>query len=46
MTNILVCEDEAAIRDFIVLNLEKKGYSVIAVGSGEEAINEFKKHQQ
>lgn len=46
MANILVCEDEAAIREFIVLNLEKKGYGVIAVGSGEEAINEFKKHQQ
>ena len=27
MANILVCEDEAAIREFIVLNLEKKGYT-------------------
>ena len=30
MKKILVCEDEAAIRDFVVINLTRAGYDVAA----------------
>ncbi|MDE6724627.1 MAG: response regulator transcription factor [Ruminiclostridium sp.] len=39
--NILVCEDEDAIRDFVVLNLKRAGYEVTDVNCGEDAIKEF-----
>ena len=29
MKKILVCEDEAAIRDFVVINLTRAGYDVV-----------------
>lgn len=35
---ILVCEDEEAIRDFVVIHLKRSGYDVSDVSSGEEAI--------
>lgn len=38
MKRILVCEDEQAIREFVVINLERSGYEVKAVGSGEDAV--------
>lgn len=38
---ILICEDEDAIRDFIVINLKRSGYEVTDVNSGELAIKEF-----
>lgn len=41
MRRILVCEDEDAIRDFVVINLERSGYEVTAVGSGEEGLELF-----
>ncbi len=41
MRNILVCEDEDAIRDFVELNLRRAGYNVLAVGSGEAALKAF-----
>lgn len=41
MRKILVCEDEDAIRDFVVINLQRSGYSVSAVSSGEEALALF-----
>lgn len=41
MRKILVCEDEDAIRDFVVINLQRSGYSVSAVPSGEEALSLF-----
>lgn len=41
MKRILVCEDEDAIRDFVVINLERSGYSVQDVASGEDALEVF-----
>lgn len=41
MRSILVCEDEAAIRDFVVVNLHYAGYHVIEAASGEEALEKF-----
>lgn len=38
---ILLCEDEDSIRDFVIINLERFGYKVTGVGSGEEAIEKF-----
>lgn len=38
MKKILVCEDEDAIRDFIVINLERGGYDVVEATNGEEAL--------
>ncbi len=38
MKKILVLEDEASIRSFIVINLCRAGYEVIEAGSGEEAL--------
>jgi two-component system response regulator RegX3 len=36
--NILVVEDEAAIREFVIINLKRAGYNVYEAGSGEEAL--------
>ncbi len=41
MKRILIAEDEVAIRDFVVINLKRAGYSVVDVGSGEEALATF-----
>ncbi len=41
MKKILVCEDEAAIRDFIVINLTRGGYDVIEAENGDEAIAKY-----
>ncbi len=41
MKRILVCEDEAAIRDFVVINLKRAGYEVLEAASGEEAITTY-----
>lgn len=41
LKNILVCEDEDAIRDFVVLNLKRAGYDVTDVSCGEDAVKEF-----
>lgn len=38
MKKILVCEDEEAIREFIMINLTRAGYEVTPAGSGEEAL--------
>ncbi|MGI5896223.1 MAG: response regulator transcription factor [Oscillospiraceae bacterium] len=38
MKRILVCEDEDAIRDFVVINLQRSGYDVTDVSSGEDAL--------
>lgn len=38
MQQILVCEDEAAIRSFVVLNLRRAGYAVLEADSGEAAL--------
>ena len=41
MKRIIVCEDEASIREFIVLNLNRSGYEVTDVDCGEAAIKAF-----
>ena len=38
MKKILVLEDEASIRSFIVINLRRAGYDVIEAETGEEAL--------
>ena len=43
MRRILVCEDEDFIRDFEVINLQRSGYTVVDVSSGEEALEVFEK---
>lgn len=35
---ILVCEDEDAIRDFVVIHLKRSGYDVIDVSCGEQVL--------
>ncbi len=39
MKRILVVEDEASIREFVVINLNRAGYETVEAGSGEEALN-------
>mgnify|MGYP000817603723 CR=1 FL=1 len=41
MKKILVCEDEVAIREFVVINLRRAGYDVVEAGSGEEALQRY-----
>lgn len=41
MKKILVCEDEDAIRDFVVINLVRAGYDVIEADCGEEALRKY-----
>ena len=41
MKKILVCEDEEAIRDFVVINLQRSGYTTVDVGCGEDALKAF-----
>ncbi len=41
MKRVLICEDETAIRSFVVVNLKRAGYTVIEAGSGEEALQKF-----
>ena len=45
MKRILVCEDEDAIRDFVVINLKRAGYEVVDVPSGEDAIEIYDKYE-
>lgn len=44
MQQILVCEDEAAIRGFVVLNLRRAGYTVLEAASGEAALELYVTH--
>lgn len=41
MKYVLIAEDEASIRDFVVINLHRSGYEVIEATNGEEAIQKF-----
>ncbi len=41
MKNILIAEDEDAIRDFVVINLKRAGYSVTDVDNGLDAITAY-----
>lgn len=42
MKKVLVLEDEASIRSFIVLNLRRAGYDVIEASNGEDALELLK----
>ncbi len=44
MKCVLIAEDEASIRDFVVINLKRSGYEVIEASNGEEAIRLFDEH--
>ncbi len=41
MKRILVCEDESAIREFVIINLKRHGYDVVEAASGETALELF-----
>ena len=44
MKKILVCEDEEVIRDFIVINLTRAGYSVVEANCGEDALEKYQEN--
>ena len=44
MKKILTVEDESSIREFVVINLKRAGYTVFEAGSGEEALELFEQH--
>lgn len=41
MKKVLIAEDEASIREFIVINLKRSGYDVVEAENGAEAINKY-----
>ena len=41
MKRILVVEDEDAIREFVVINLNRSGYDTVEASSGEEGLRLF-----
>lgn len=41
MSKVLVAEDESAIREFIVINLQRNGYETVQAADGREAIEAF-----
>lgn len=44
MKKVLVLEDEANIRSFVVINLKRAGYEAIEAGTGEEALTQLKRN--
>ena len=42
MKHVLVAEDEAAIREFIVINLMRSGYKVTQAENGLQALELYK----
>ena len=44
MKKVLVLEDEASIRGFIVINLRRAGYDVIESESGEDAMERLREN--
>lgn len=41
MKKILICEDEEAIREFVVINLKRANFEVTEAASGEGALTEY-----
>ncbi len=39
MKKVLILEDEVNIRSFVVINLQRAGYSVVEAGTGQEALD-------
>ena len=46
MKRILVVEDEAAIREFVVINLQRAGYDVVEADCGEKALEFYEKEDK
>ena len=44
MKKILVLEDEAGIRSFVVINLRRSGYEPVEAATGEEALRLLSEH--
>jgi DNA-binding response OmpR family regulator len=44
MKKVLVLEDEASIRSFVVINLKRSGYDPIEAGTGAEALEQMAKN--
>jgi two-component system response regulator RegX3 len=44
LKKVLVAEDEASIREFIVINLKRSGYDVVEAADGAEALREYDAH--
>lgn len=44
MKKVLVLEDEANIRSFVVINLKRGGYEAIEAGTGEEALAQLRRN--
>jgi len=44
MKKVLVLEDEAAIRSFLVINLKRSGYEPLEAGTGEEAFEQLRQN--
>ena len=44
MRKVLVLEDEANIRSFVVINLKRAGYETIEADCGEQALERLKEH--
>ena len=44
MKKVLVLEDEANIRSFVVINLKRAGYEAIEAETGEEALAQLRRN--
>ena len=42
---VLICEDEDAIREFVIINLKRSGYEVVGCESGEAALKTFNEQE-
>ena len=45
MSCILLCEDEAVIREFVVIHLHRAGHDVIEAASAEEALDRYEENR-
>ena len=46
MKQILLCEDEAVIREFIVIHLRRCGFDVVEAGTAEEALELYARNKE
>ena len=45
MKKVLILEDEVNIRSFVVINLQRAGYTVVEAGTGQEALDRLQEQQ-